>query len=95
MTLVDTSVWVDHLRNGNSRLAALLIDDQVVCHPFIIGELACGHLRRRAEILALLAALPRAQVAVHLLASAMISGCPLWTLDRALGRAAASLSIAA
>lgn len=118
MTLVDTSVWVDHLRNGNARLEALLIEGQVVCHPFIIGELACDHLRKRSEILTLLGALPQTQVAeheetleliesarlhgrglgwidVHLLASAMISGCPLWTLDGALGRAAASLSIAA
>ena len=44
MVLVDTSVWVSHLRQGDAHLKALLIDAQVVCHPFIIGELACGNL---------------------------------------------------
>lgn len=59
MILVDTSVWVDHLRAGDSRLAALLENGQVLSHPFVLGELACGNLRRRAEFLTLLAALPR------------------------------------
>ena len=58
MTLVDTSVWVDHLRNGNDALAELLLRDEVACHPMVIGELACGNLKRRKEILALLQALP-------------------------------------
>jgi len=57
--LVDTSVWVDHLRAADRRLAGLLEDGQVLCHPYVVGELACGNLRRRAEVLALLAALPR------------------------------------
>jgi predicted nucleic acid-binding protein len=57
--LVDTSVWVDHFRAADRRLVALLEDGQVFCHPFVIGELACGNLRRRAEILSLLADLPR------------------------------------
>jgi predicted nucleic acid-binding protein len=57
--LVDTSVWVDHLRTADARLAELLRDGQVLCHPFIVGELACGNLRRRAEILSLLADLPQ------------------------------------
>jgi len=61
MILADTSVWVDHLRNGNRLLTQYLIDDQVICHPFIIGELACGHLKRRREILSLLDVLPKAQ----------------------------------
>ena len=59
MILVDTSVWVDHFRAANSRLAELLEDGQVLCHPFVVGELACGNLRRRVEVLSLLADLPR------------------------------------
>lgn len=58
MILADTSVWIDHLRKGSGRLQRLLLDDQVTCHPFVIGELACGNLRRRGEILDLLHRLP-------------------------------------
>lgn len=58
MTLVDTSVWVDHLRNGNDALSELLLKDEVVCHPMVIGELTCGNLKRRKELLSLLHALP-------------------------------------
>ncbi len=65
MILVDTSVWVDHLRRGNSRLAALLEETQVAGHRFITGEIALGHLRRRSEILALLASLPQTPLAEH------------------------------
>lgn len=61
MILVDTSVWVDHLRRGNQRLEEFLLGDQVLCHPFVVGELACGHLKNRHEILSLLQALPKAQ----------------------------------
>ncbi len=60
MILVDTSVWVDHLRSGTIGLDALLNDGLVVCHPFIIGELACGYLKNRTEILNLLTELPMA-----------------------------------
>ena len=60
MILVDTSVWVEHLRSGTIGLETLLIDGQVICHPFIIGELACGNLKNRGEILALLQNLPMA-----------------------------------
>lgn len=49
--LVDTSVWVDHLRKGDAHLAQLLNDGDVICHPFVIGELACGNLKNRSEIL--------------------------------------------
>jgi len=63
--LADTSVWVDHLRQGNTRLASLLDATEIVCHPFVTGEVALGHLRRREEILALLAALPQAMLATH------------------------------
>ena len=58
MTLVDTSIWANHLRRADPRLVRLLRDAQVVCHPFVVGELACAHLGRRAEVLALLARLP-------------------------------------
>ena len=61
--LVDTSVWVSHLRDGNLRLVQLLEEGGVVIHPFIIGELACGNLKNRAEILSLLRALPSALIA--------------------------------
>jgi predicted nucleic acid-binding protein len=107
MILVDTSVWVRHLRLGDARLSALLNDSEVACHPFIIGELACGRLHNRSEILSLLQSLPQVPVIdekeflevvewkhldgrgigfvdVHLLASALLSGLPLWTLDRRL-----------
>jgi hypothetical protein len=56
--LVDTSVWVDHFRVADDRLSEMLLDGHVLCHPLVVGELACGHLRRRAEILALLNELP-------------------------------------
>jgi predicted nucleic acid-binding protein len=63
--LVDTSVWIDHLRRGNARLRALLEAGEVETHPFIIGEIACGNLKRRREILSLIDVLPRAVVAEH------------------------------
>jgi len=65
VVLVDTSVWVDHLRSGEIGLGALLNEGHVVCHPFIIGELACGNLKNRVEILSLLSALPMAPQAEH------------------------------
>ena len=118
MTLVDRSVWVAHLRAGNVRLAELLRAGEVLCHPFVIGELACGNLRNRQAILVLLAALPQASVAahgevmtllesshlfgrglgwvdLHLLTSALLSRCMLWTLDRPLQHTAAALKVAA
>ena len=114
MILVDTSVWIEHFRKENARLQTLLYDEQVLCHPFVIGELACGRLQNRQEILRLVSALPEARAAeqaevlrfletrklygcglgwvdAHLLASALLSGCPLWTLDKPLQRAAAAL----
>jgi predicted nucleic acid-binding protein len=117
MTLVDTSVWVNHLRHDNRALVDLLRDDQVACHSFVVGELACGHLRNQREILSLLAALPQADalehdealaflathglpgtglgwIDVHLLASAMLAGTTLWTLDGSLRRAAQKLHVA-
>jgi len=65
MILVDTSVWIDHFRAANERLKSLLLDQQVLCHRFVMGELACGTLRNRREILANLKALPEAQLVEH------------------------------
>ncbi len=59
MVLVDTSVWVSYLHSGNSMLERLLNDGEAACHPFIIGELACGNIKNRTEILSLLKALPK------------------------------------
>jgi predicted nucleic acid-binding protein len=100
--LVDTSVWVEHLRRGLPRLATLLQEGEVLIHPGVIGELACCNLRNRHQVLELLQGLPTATVAsdaevllliegdrlmgrgigyidAHLLASARLSHCRLWT----------------
>jgi predicted nucleic acid-binding protein len=63
--LVDTSVWVDHFRHGDPELATLLERGEVECHPLIIGELACGNLSARAEILMLLRKLPETPIIEH------------------------------
>lgn len=54
MIIVDTTIWIDHFKKGSARLKEPLIEGQVACHPFIIGELACGNLKNRAEIILLL-----------------------------------------
>jgi predicted nucleic acid-binding protein len=109
--LVDTSVWVEHLRRGLPRLATLLQDGKVLIHPWVIGELACGNLRNRADVLELLQGLLAASVAsdsevllliereqlmgrgigyvdAHLVASAKLSHCQLWTQDQRLAAVA-------
>ena len=63
MILVDTSVWVDHLRANDPALAKALETGIVLTHPFVIGELACGNLKNRGELLALLQDLPASPVA--------------------------------
>ncbi len=116
MILVDTSVWIHHFRRGNNKLAALLLEGRALCHPFVVGELACGNLRNRSEILGHLARLPEAPLAqhgevlslveesqlmgagigwidAHLIASALLAGVPLWTLDRHLNRVAGGLGL--
>lgn len=65
LVLVDTSVWVSYLREGNKVLERLLNDGYVVCHSFIVGELACGNLKNRSEILSLLQTLPVSVMAEH------------------------------
>ena len=60
--LVDTSIWVEHLRHTQPGLVSLLHAADVQCHPFIIGELACGSVSRRSEVLQLLRRLPSVQV---------------------------------
>jgi predicted nucleic acid-binding protein len=116
MVLVDTSVWVEHFRSGNSGLENLLNEGRVVCHLFIIGELACGNLSNRFEILSLLQALPLANHAeheevmhcienysimgkglgyidMHLIASAILTKVPIWTLDKKLKAVSSNLSL--
>jgi predicted nucleic acid-binding protein len=116
MVLVDTSVWVRHLREGDSDLQKVLNDGQVMCHPYIVGELACGNMNNRREILSLLQRLPEATPAqheeilrfielnqlmgkglgyidVHLSASALLTGVPLWSYDKRLNEANEMLGI--
>ena len=116
MVIVDTSIWVTHLRQGSRQLEKLLMHAEVMCHPFIIGELACGNLKNRNEIISLLQSLPMAPtiefdeflffidrnhlvgngigfVDVHLLASAQLTGVPLWTADKRLKSAADLLAL--
>ncbi len=72
MILVDTSVWIDHLRSGDPRLADALEQGLVLTHPFIVGELACGNLRSRDTLLPLLDSLPPAPRATDEEARALI-----------------------
>ena len=65
MILVDTSVWIAFFRNGDEALQLLLNRGEVLTHPYIIGELACGNLRARRQVLDDLAELPRVPVALH------------------------------
>jgi predicted nucleic acid-binding protein len=116
MILVDISVWVAHLRGGSIGLETLLDEGNVACHPFIIGELACGNLKNRHEILSLLETIPAAIQAeheevlhfisshsltgkglgfidMHLLASAILTHVPLWTLDKKLNEVSSELGV--
>ena len=58
MILVDTSVWIEHLRKGLPRLAGILERGLVLMHPFVLGEVACGNLKKRAQVLQLMGELP-------------------------------------
>lgn len=74
MILADTSVWVDHLRDGDPGLAALLGAARVLGHPWVRGEIALGRLRGRGEVLGLLAGLPQAPVASAAEMLALVEG---------------------
>lgn len=65
MILVDTSVWVDHLRSDDSALVDALEAGTVLAHPWVLGELVLGGLRPRAEARTLMTRLPQAVVASH------------------------------
>jgi predicted nucleic acid-binding protein len=65
MVLADATIWLEHLRGREERLAPLLAQGEVVCHASIIGELACADLNDRAEILELLKGLPSAPEISH------------------------------
>ena len=65
MILVDSSIWIDHFRHGDLDLTKIIGDDLLLCHPFVIGELALGSLRDRDAVLAFLAAQREAIVATH------------------------------
>lgn len=80
MILVDTSVWIDHLRAGNPALGLLLTEGVVACHDFVIGELACGTMRKRNEILDLLTRLPVMPRARHTEALALVESWKLMGL---------------
>jgi len=116
MVLVDTSIWISHLRDGSSYLEVLLNSGDVLCHPFIIGELACGTLKNRNELFSLFKSLPIAKIVehdevlkfiekrnlmgmglgyidIHLLASAILSDSPIWSLDKKLNKIANAMDI--
>lgn len=63
MILVDSSIWIDHLRAGVPALVELLNAGRVLTHPFVVGELACGNLKDRNDVLSLLQDLPASPVA--------------------------------
>ncbi len=111
MLLADTSVWIGHFRGQEPEFRPILAEGQVLMHPFVLGELACGNLRQRQNVLAYLSLLPSAVPAqqdevlrlievwklygrgigwmdAHLIASALLSRCVLWTLDDRLEIAA-------
>lgn len=116
MVLIDTSGWIAHLRQSEHSVVNLLCDGQVLTHPFVVEELACGNLRERAAILAdfdsLAAAICASDAEVmhlieerrlwgrglvwidaHLIASAIVSHCRLWTLDKRLEAAVAYVGL--
>ena len=80
MILVDTSVWVDHLRAGDRTLVDLLERSAVLGHPWVTGELALGRLSQRAEILRLLSSLPQAELATTTDVASLIEGHRLYGL---------------
>jgi len=115
--LADTSVWIAHFRAPHPKLQRILIGNQLVTHPFVVGELACGNLPRRSEALKFLRLLPSVPLAsndevldliehrplwgkgigwtdAHLLASALLTGCRIWTRDIRLHSSAVHMGLA-
>ncbi len=80
MILLDSSVWIDHLRHGEPRLVAFLAEDRALVHPFVIAEIALGSLAQRDSVIEILEALPRAPVALHHEVMTMIEGERLFGL---------------
>jgi predicted nucleic acid-binding protein len=78
--LVDTSVWIDHLRNSDSTLVNLLNTGRVLAHPFVMGELALGNLRQREVILDVFNNMPRAKIATDEEVLAFINQSKLYGL---------------
>jgi predicted nucleic acid-binding protein len=78
MILVDTSVWIDHLRQSDDQLLVLLENGSVLTHPLVIEELACGYLRDRSAIIDLLHALPSSPVVAHIEILGLISNQTLY-----------------
>lgn len=86
MILVDTSVWIDHLRQADLELTGLLNSGQVLTHRFVIGELALGNLRNRGSVLAALQDLPQAtdatdEEALRFIAHHALSGTGIGYID--------------
>ena len=86
MILVDTSLWIDHLREADTRLTQLLTSGQVLAHPFVTGELALGNLRNRAVVLGALQDLPQASMAtepevLHLITAKGLFGLGIGYID--------------
>ncbi len=115
MVLVDTSVWIEFLRKGNSLLEDLLEQGEASTHPLVLGELSIGNIQNRKKFLSLLRDLSQVQECsheevlnfieahrihgkgigyfdAHILASSVLSGIPLWTLDRSLAKLAGALA---
>ncbi len=93
MILADTSVWADHLRTADLRLAELLADGQVFMHPFVLGEIALGYLRKREAVFEALHELPSMHVAdpeevLHLIDTRALVGAGIGYIDAHLLAAA-------
>ena len=116
MILVDTSVWVNHLRVSDPLLGSLLAQNRVVVHPWIVGEIACGSFVKRSAVVESLQSLPQlgpaseeevlffvekhhafgkgiGYVDAHLLTSAVIDNCKIWTTDKRMALIATQLNL--
>jgi predicted nucleic acid-binding protein len=94
MILADTSIWIDHFRRSDSRLARLLDHGDVVMHPFVLGELALGYVPKIAEMIEDLRTLPKAAVAdtdevLEFIAHRALSGSGIGYVDAHLLASAA------